>query len=111
MLSPEIERAIAEAGELFRRQFTVNSRPEAHEIAAAFRRAIYQGRPGRPLRREITKAISLLDTGKTRFQVYRELGKETQGERRRLDEGIRMRRERQERRRRGLHASNDLLPR
>ena len=97
-LSQEMQRAVADFAEQFRRQFTVNSRKEAHEIAAEFRRQIYQGRAGRPPRKEITEAIRLLDSGLKRWQVYKQLGKETAAERRALAEGIRMRRHRQERR-------------
>ena len=108
MPTPEITRALADLAEQFRRQFTVNSRHEARAIAAEFQRAIYKGRPGRPRRDEITEAIKLIDGGMKRFQVYKHLGKETREERRALDAGIRMRRRRQEWRRRA--AQNEQNP-
>jgi len=97
-LPDDQQQLIDELARQFRLRHPVKSRKEAEPIARSFRRALFSGKPGRPRHEEITQAMRMERAGKNRFQICKELGKDTPKKRHSLWEAIRNRKARMKRR-------------
>jgi hypothetical protein len=97
-LPDEQQQLIEELARQFRLRHLVSSRGEAEAIARTFRRALFSGQPGRPRHEDVTQAMRLLREGKSRWQICKELGKDTPEKRHSLWESIRNRKARVKRR-------------